>query len=83
LHQFRILFLLGVQPLFELIKDDEHLLANRNALTPAKCGQRLFQTKMSRQQWTAFAKAIEETSFRLLGGGFDVNRHNILGQSRQ
>ena len=37
-------FLLGVQPLLELVEDDQHLLAHGNALPPAQCRQRFFQT---------------------------------------
>jgi hypothetical protein len=41
LHQFGIRFLLpGVQPLLELVENDEHLLARGDALSPAQCGQR-------------------------------------------
>ena len=47
LHQFGVLFfLLGVQPLLELVEDDQHLLADGNALAPAQCRQRLFQTQV-------------------------------------
>src|SRR5947208_2517685 len=42
-HQLRTSFLfLGVQPLFELVQDDQQLLADRNTLAPAKCRQRLY-----------------------------------------
>src|SRR5262249_44945751 len=49
LDQVRVLFFpLGVQPLLELVKNHQHFLANRNALSPAEGSQRLFQTQVER-----------------------------------
>ena len=48
LNQFRVLFfLLGMEPLLELIQDDQHLLANRDALSSSQCRQRFFQAQLS------------------------------------
>ena len=48
LHKFRVLLLLlGVQPLLELVEDDQHFLAGWNALAPAQRRQRLFQPRLA------------------------------------
>ena len=39
-----VLVLLRVQPLLELVENDQHLLARGDALPPPQCGQRFFQT---------------------------------------
>jgi len=50
LYQLRVLFLLlGVQPLLELVEDDDHLLAYGDALPSAQCGQRCLQAQVVRQ----------------------------------
>ena len=55
LHQFGVLFfLLRVQPLLELIEDDQHLLADRNALASPQCRQRVFQTQVVFEACTTF-----------------------------
>jgi hypothetical protein len=47
LHQLRVLlFLPGVQPLLELVQDDQHLLARRQALPAAQGGQGFFQPQI-------------------------------------
>ncbi len=84
LNQFGVLLLLpGVEPLLELIEDDEYLLAGRNALTPAEGRQRILQTQVGGQRRAAFPQAVGEPGLRLLGGGLDVDRDHLVGQARQ
>ena len=76
-------FLLGVQPLLELVEDDHHLLAYGDALAPAQCSQRLFQTQVVRQGRTTLAQAVQQASFRFLGSRLDVDGNHVVGQARQ
>ena len=55
-----LFFLPGVQPLLELVEDDQHLLAAGNALPAAQGGQRLFQAQVGRQGRTAFPQAVQQ-----------------------
>ena len=84
LNQFRILFfLLGVQPLLELVEDDQHLLAGRNALPPAQCGQSIFQAEIVRQGGTPFAQAVQQPGLGILGRRFEVDGDHVVGQPGQ
>ena len=66
LHQFGVpLFLLGVEPLLELVEDDQHLLARRDALPSAQCGQRLLQPQLGGQGRTPLPQPVEEARLRL------------------
>ena len=47
LHQFRVLFfLLGVQPLLELVENKQHFLARPECPPSAQCGQCFLQTQV-------------------------------------
>ena len=84
LHQFGVLFvLLGVQPLLELVEDEQHLLARlEEALAPAQRRQRLDQTQVGRQAGQRFAQAVQQAGLRLLGGRLDVDRRSRASASR-
>src|SRR5438270_232014 len=74
LHQFGVRFFLpGVQPLLELVEDDQHLFAGRNPLSPAQGRQCLFQAKVRGKGRTALPQAVQQPGFRFLGRGFEVN----------
>ena len=84
LHQFGMLFVfLRMQPLLELVEDDQHLLARWNALTTAQRRQRLFQAQPVGQGRTAFPQAVQQPGFCLLGGGLHVNGDHCTGQAGQ
>ena len=68
--------LLGVQPLLELVEDDQHLLARRDALAPAQCRQRLVQAQVVGQAGTALPQAVQQPGLGLLGGRLDVDRRS-------
>ena len=56
LHQVRVFFfLLGVQPLLELVEDDQHLLADRNALPRRNAASVAFRLRLSGRAGHAFA----------------------------
>ena len=84
LHQIGVFFfLLGVQPLLELVENDQHFLADRDALAspqvPPVC---LSGSGCLRVRGSVFASHAA-TGFGFFRRGFDVNRDHILGQSRQ
>ena len=55
-HQFRVfVFLFRVQPLFELVKHDQNLLADGDPSPMAQRGERFFQRQVVRQRRTTIS----------------------------
>ena len=81
-----LLFLLRVQPLLELVQDDQHLLARRDALAPAQ-GRQRFRCRSPGFAWQVPAaplpQAVQQPGFRLLGRRLDIDRNHVVGQPRQ
>ena len=68
---------LGVQPLLELVQDDQHLLARRQALAPAQRRQRLLQAQVAGQAGTALPQPVQQPGLGLLGGRLDVDGDHV------
>ena len=84
LGQFRVLFSpLGVQPLLELVEDDEHLLGLVQALALAQGGKGPRQIQVGGQVGTPFAQAPQQPGLRVFGGRLDVNREDTVAQPGQ
>ena len=70
-----------MQPLLELVEDDQHLLARRNPLSSAKCGDAVSQAQILRQARTLLPQSPQQPGFGLLGSGLDVDGNHMLGQA--
>ena len=73
----------GMEPLLELVEDQEHLPLGRQEAAPAQVGQRIDQPRGSGQFRTDLAHALEQTGFGLLRRRLDVNRQDVPGQPGQ
>ena len=51
----------GVEPLLELVEDNQHLRAACNAFPAPQRRQCLFEIEIASQRRTAFAKSVEQT----------------------
>ena len=81
LNKVRMLYLRpGMEPLLELIKDNQHLLAYRNSLATSQCLQRFFEAQIVFECWTTLPQSIQKTGFRFFRCGFDINRDHIFGE---
>ena len=70
--------LLRVQPLLELVENDQHLLAGAECLVPgAMAASVSFKPEISGQRWAALPQAVQQAGFRLVGGGFDVDGDHV------
>ncbi len=69
-----------VQPLLELIENDQYLGFRRVCGSFAKGGGCLGQAGTQRQAGKLPSKGREQASFGAIGRGFDVNRHDVRGQ---
>ena len=79
LHQLRVLFLLlGVQPLLELIENNQHFEAGRNASAPAKGGERLFQSQVAGQTRALLSQSAQDSSFGFRGRRLDVDLDHVV-----
>ncbi len=82
--QFRVLLTsLGMEPLLELIQDQQHLPPGWQDATPSQVCQRIDQPRSSGQFRTRLAQALEQPSFCLLRGRLDVDRQDMLRQPGQ
>ena len=83
--QFRVLLTpLGMEPLLELIQDQQHLPPGRQARDPCrKLASESTSPDSSRQFRTDLAQALQQPSFRLLRGRLDVNRQDVLAEPGQ
>ena len=82
--QFRVLLTsLGMEPLLELIQDQQHLALGWQDAAPPQACQRIDQPQSSRQFRTDLAQALEQPSFGLLRGRLDVNRQDVLAEPGQ
>ncbi len=69
LNQLGVLFLaFAVEPLLELIQDDQYLRTQWNALSASQRGQRLFKVQVDGQRRAPFAQSVEQSAFGLPGG---------------
>ena len=73
----------GMEPLLELVQDQQHLPLRWQDATPSQVCQRIDQPQSSGQFRTHLAQALEQPSFRLLRGRLDVNRKDMLAQPGQ
>jgi hypothetical protein len=71
----------SMEPLFELVEDQQYLPLKWQDATSSQVCQRIDQTRSSGQFRTRLAQAIEQPGFGLLRGRLDVNRQDVLGQS--
>ncbi len=71
---------LAVEPLLELVQDDQHLLARR-AVSPAQLRQGFFEVEFVTERGTTFAQSVEQPCFRFVGSRLDVHRQNVLGEA--
>ena len=77
--QFRVLLAsLGMEPLLELVQDQQHLPLRWQDATPSQVCQRIDQPQSSGQFRTRLAQALEQPGFGLLGGRLDVDRKDVL-----
>ena len=82
--QFRVLLTsLGMEPLLELVQDQQHLPLGWQDATPSQVCQRIDQPQSSGQFRTRLAQALEQPGFGLLRGRLDVNRKDVLAQPGQ
>ena len=82
--QFRVLLTpLGMEPLLELVQDQQHLPLGWQDATPSQLRQRIDQPQSSGQFGTRLAQALEQPGFGLLGGRLDVDREDVLAQPGQ
>ena len=82
--QFRVLLTsLGMEPLLELVQDQQHLPLRRQDATPSQVRQRIDQPRSSGQFRTRLAQALEQPGFGLLRGRLDVDRKDVLAQPGQ
>jgi hypothetical protein len=72
-----------VQPLLELVENDQQLLARGEVLAAPECRQRLLEPQVSRQGRALFPQSIQQPRFRLPPGRLDKHRANAFGQPRQ
>ncbi len=73
----------SVQPLFQLIEDQQHLAAFRQPASPPHFGQRLGQAGIGRQVRALAAQAVQEPRLGVVRRGFDVHRLDVRGQPGQ
>jgi hypothetical protein len=84
LHEFRILnFLMGVQPLLELIENDQQFFPRRNSASAPQERERVSQAQIVRQIRTMSPETDQQTGFGLAGCGFEIHGDHIAGESRQ
>ena len=82
--QFGVLLTpLGMEPLLELIQDQQHLPLGWQDATPSQVCQRIDQPQSSGQFRTRLSQALEQSGFRFLGGRLDVDRKDMFCQSGQ
>ena len=82
--QLRILLAaLRMEPLLELVQDQQHLLAGSQHASLPDRHQGFDQTQASRQIGTGFAQRPEKAGFRLLRRRLDVNRKDMFRQPGQ
>src|SRR6516165_9799434 len=74
---------LGMEPLLELIQDQQHLPPGRQQAAYPHVHQRIDQPQTWGQFRTRLTYALEQPSFGLLRGGLDVNREDVLAQPGQ
>jgi hypothetical protein len=78
-NQFRVLLpSAGMQPLLELVQDQQQPPLMWQDATPSQVRQRIDQVRPSGQFGTCLADALEKPGFGLFGGGFDVDRENVF-----
>ena len=73
----------GMEPLLELVQDQQHLALGWQDATPSQVCQRIDQPQSSRQFRTDLAQALEQPGFGLLRGRLDVNRQDVLAEPGQ
>ena len=82
--QFGVLLTsLGMEPLLELVQDQQHLPLRWQDATPSQVRQRIDQPQSSGQFRTRLTQALEQPGFGLLGGCLDVDRKDVLAQPGQ
>ena len=82
--QFGVLLAsLGMEPLLELIQDQQHLPLRWQDATPSQVRQRIDQPQSSGQFRTRLAQALEQPGFGLLRGRLDVDRKDVLAEPGQ
>ena len=84
LHQLRVRFVFpGMQPLFELVQDQQDFLGAGIGRAKAQRRQRLFQAEIGRKLGIVLAETVQQPDFRVVLGGLDVNGNHFRGQARQ
>ncbi len=73
----------GVEPLLELIQDQQHLMLRRQDAAPPHVRQRIDQTQASWQFGTDLVEALEQPGFGLIQSRLDVDRQDLLAQPGQ
>ena len=83
-HQLRAFHLrAGVEPLLELVEDDQHLRAGGNRLPAPEHRQRFDQPQVLGQVGARLPQPLQESRFGLLRRGLDVNRQDFLAEPGQ
>ena len=62
-----------VQPLLELIDNEDELLANRYRRAAPQLGNRFGERYVGRQVGATFSNALEQSAFGFVRGGFDID----------
>ena len=84
LHQFGVLFLpFGVEPLLELVQDEQHLLPSWQPLSTAESCQGPLQASFGRHGGAALSQARQQLGLGLICRGLHVDRQDVASQSRQ
>ena len=84
LNQFRVLFdPICVQPLLELVDDNQQFFPFRKQLIAPQGEHRFLEPHGAGQTGTLVSKRSEQTDLGLVGGRFDVNCQNVVRQSGQ
>ncbi len=83
LHEFRLARGLGVQPLLELVEDEDHFLACGQSLAAPQPGEGFRQGKSSGQGGTQPCQRLERADLGLVRRGLDVGRKHVAGQAQQ
>ena len=74
----------GVQPLLELVEDEQHLLARAAAPAPAaRAARDSTRPSSGGRSGQTFRSAFEQPGLGLLRGRLDVDRQDVLGQPGQ
>ena len=82
--QFRVLLApLGMEPLLELVQDQQHLALGRQDATPAASSPANRPAPILGAVRDRPCAALEQPSFRLLRGRLDVNRKDVLAEPGQ